>query len=1243
MCIFFRSKCKILLIPVILIFLCTCSTKKNTSSTRFYHSVNTRYNIYFNASESYKEALKAKQEAHIDTLSQIIDIFPVISGTGNRRSSAGLGNGRDNNTQSTSILSKSNPVGLINSLTNNNSNSTQYSSGGGSFSRSADKATKAIKLHSIKAKPERDPGKRRDPEYQAWLQQQEFNPFLKNAWLLLGKSEYQDGDYLQAASTFAYIIRIYKTNREVVAEARMWMAKANIAMGWLYEAEDIFNQIRLAGGIPESLKPEYSKIYADFLIKKEEYAQAIPFLVEAVNKESDRLQKTRLKYLLGQIYKKEGDREKAYLAFDDVHGLNTPYLYSFNARIQQSSFVDASNKRQILSMLNKMAGDHKNKDYLDQVYYAIGNIYLNDGDSIKAIDNYRKSLEKSTRNGFDKAVTDVTLGNIYFVQRKYIEAQPCYSEALTLLGKNHESYPLVALRSSVLDELVVYVQAVHLQDSLQTLARMPEVERLEVVNKIIEDLKKKEKEEKLKSERDALMEKRGSSISSTGPFFEQTTPVIPTAPVVVGGDASSTFYFYNPQIVAQGKAAFQRKWGNRKLEDNWRRKNKQLLAFEEYTDRVEETDSIQPGRNETDSIKVNAPAVSDIHSPEFYLQQIPLTPEAIDASNVIIEDALFNMGMIYKDKLGDYNLAIDAFQTDLRRFPNTPNLEEIYYQLFLIYLRQGDRNMAEIYRRNILNSFPQSTYASALADANYEWNMLNMYKLESDLYKQTYESYLSGQIDVVRENFKSMKEKYPLSGLMPKFSFLNALTYAQKNDSEGFKESLRSLIASYPDADVTLPASEMLKGLMSGKELSSDSAPVRGMIWDIKFDSKGGAVTEGVDFVADADSEYMLLFVFKPGDTDKNQLIYEVANYNFSNYVYQTFDLSFSTNGPIEILQVRGFSNLKDIILYIDKAFEANSLMSELDPTIIPVPISTDNYVALMNGKSLNEYFIFFEKSYTNEMLTLIRYWTKQRERIPDKPETETNIKKEPEETENKQTDPGQKREVEVDTSVLTDTIRQVQPQVIPDSSLLPKEETKKENQKNEFGIGDILSDDHIDKADDIINKAADIIDNPVDGLKNLFKSSGNDDNLTKEEKEAQKAARRLQKEQEKAEKAAEQVKQRAIEGAEKARQDSIRNEDQKKIEAERAEERAKEAQIKAAEKAKEDARKQRENELREKEKAHKEELKQKEKERKDELKRREQERNERLKQREKERKEQLKKREDERKEKERLAKQKNR
>lgn len=1118
-----------------------------------YHAINTKYNIYFNANEAYRESLKSKQAGYQDNLSQIIAIYPSPAEEEELKQRAG-----------------------------------------GSFDVTVDKTTKAIKIHSIRTKPERDPGKRRNQEYQAWLKQQEFNPFLKNAWLLLGKAEFQNEDYLQAVSTLSYVTRLYKGDPDVVAEARIWIAKAYSAMGWFYEAEDIFHKMKLAGTIPDNLTTEYNKVYSDFLIKRKEYDKAIPFLEQAIKDESDGFQKIRMKYLLGQLYSYTQNQEKAFQAFESVNGLNTPYLYSFNAKMQQASFVNSSNKQEILSLLSKMSKDPKNKEYLDQVHYAIGNIYLNNQDTAKAIVEYEKAVKESTRNGYDKALSQVALGDIYFKQQKYAKAQPNYSEALTAISKKHEAHPRVNLRAEVLDELVVHIEAIHLQDSLQHLSQQPYDEQVRVVTKIIADLRKKEEDEKKEQARTERENNGSTSISQNNSFFEQSSPNIPSAPANIGGNTSS-FYFYNPQLVSQGKVAFQRKWGNRKLEDNWRRKNKRVTTFDDNNLNQEDEKMPQDSTKLSETNTQRTSRENDIYSPEFYLQQIPTTAEEIAASNEIIENAYFNLGKIYKDKLGDYNLAIDAFTTNLSRFPDGPNREEIYYQLFLIYLRLGNKEMTELYRRYLLTSFPESSYAAALSDPNYEWNLRNMHQLEDNLYQQTYEAYLAANIKTVRSNYQSMIEKYPLSGLIPKFTFLNALTFAQTNDPDEFKTRLRDLIEKYPKADVTPLASDMLKGILGGKTLSSDSSPARGMIWDIRFGTgENMEETAGVDFIADPDTEYMLLFIYKSQTIDKNQLIYDVASYNFSSFIYQTFDLSFTETNSLEILQVKGFKSLSEIEVYIDKAFDKNSLMSELDPSIIPLPISTDNFVALMNGKSLNEYFLFFEKNYTKEMVKLVMYWNQQRSKAPATVE---------EATPQKEADISDKNELEQEEAPI---------KTIPTTPVLPPvKEEKTENKENEIGVSDILSEDQIETADDVINKTIDIINNPVDGLKNLFNSSGNKTKLTKEEKAAQKAEKKRLKELEKERKAKIKAEEQALKDAEQAKIDSLSNAEKQKQEDEKAAINAKLNEQKQAIKAREEARKQRQQELKEKEKAQKEKLKE-----------RERERNERLKQREAERKE---------------------
>ncbi len=1144
----------------------SCSNQKNTKATRLYHEINTRYNIYFNAEQAYEDALERKNSSYKDNLSEMIHVYPYYP---------------DYEEQKT-----------------------------GGFDATIDKTTKAIKLHSIQVKPERDPSKRGNIAYQEWLNQREFNPFLKNAWLLMAKAEYQSLDYLRAITSFSYISRMFKNDAEVVAESRLWIANAYLQMNWLYEGENVLRQIDLSGGVPDKFEGMYAEVYASYMVKSRRYEEAIPYLETAIKHEGG-WQKMRLRYLLAQLYSKTGNRQKAYEAFGKVQGLSTPYEFSINAKLQQSQFVDVDNlqeRKKVLLSLQKMTKTSKNDQYLDQIYYIIGNIYLQVDDSVKAIENYNLAINKSVRNGYDKAIAQITLGDIYFHQRKYVQAQPLYPEALGTLGKSYERYKEFMLRSEVLDKLAVYDEAIILQDSLQTLARMPEDERIAAINDLIKEIKRQDEEERKRQAR-AEWELENASAFNNEPLISQRPP----ASMQMGG-GQSVFYFYNEQTVAQGKTAFRNLWGNRKLEDNWRRKDKSTSFFDDFAEEIPEEDGLPADSIGGPDIAVdrNLPATPDgedeKYTVEYYLKQIPLTPEALKESDDIIEDAYFNMGMIYKDDLFDFSLAIEAFNTDLNRFPLTPNMEEIYYHLFLIYLQTGDRAMMENYRARLLNQFPQGTYAKALSDPDYEWNLRNIIQIENRLYQETYDFYMAGNVDAVRRNYAVVQDKYPLTRLMPKFMFINALTYAQTNESAPFRENLTDLINKYPESDVVPMASEMLKGVISGRPLVGGA---RGMIWNVQFGMENiGDVEIPTDFSDTPDAEHMFLLIYDPKDIDRNALLYEVADYNFSNFVLKTFDLRFTELNPFEVLEITGFESLHDIADYTNLLFESDTLVQKLDSSIVMVPISVPNYGVLIRGKSLVDYFGFVKENYAETMPGLIAYWEKQFTENPEEddfPELQT---------ENTDSLPSVIDEQPEDLDDIGPIELKLKPK---DEPVQMREDTVDKEDDDIYNAPDERFDNSGDPLGDAVKS---ITKNPVDGIRNLITSNKNKPKLTKEEKEVQKEQQRIQKEIQKEQKNREKAIKDSIAAIEKAEQDSLKNIEREKIEMEKAVVKAKEDARKDAAKAKEEARKMRQQELKEKEKSRNEQLKAKEKARKEQLKEKERIRKEREKQRQAERRE---------------------
>lgn len=910
-----------------------CSTKKNTRASRFYHAFTSRYNIYYNGKVSFDEALKAQQTGYKESYTDMILMYPI----------------------SAQPKDKAEP--------------------GGPFDRAIEKSNKAIKLHSIQAKPKKKPGWRNDPKQRQWQEQEEYNPFLKKCWMLMGQSQFYNADFLQASATFAYICRHYATDEQMVAEAKLWQARCYSEMGWLYEAEDILGKLN-TDGIPQKSLKQYATVYADYLVKKQQYEDAVPYLKTAIKAEKSRLQRARMKYLLGQIYTTLEQDGLAYQMFRQVPRMNPPYELEFAARIRMAEAMVGTNSRSSVKQLERMARNQKNKDLLDQVYYALGNVYLSQEDTVNAIKSYEQGVAKSTQNGMDKAICQIRLGDLYFKQKDYIKAQPHFSGALAAIQKEYKDYDRVAKLSAVLDELVVHAEAVHLQDSLQTLAKMPEKERLAVIDKIIEQVKKEEEEAKALAEKEAYLaeqEAKGTGIDRPG--TETSTITIPTA----GGGA--TFYFYNPQTVSQGKAQFQRKWGRRPLEDDWRRRNKKMSTFDEPAD--DESELADAGENApeaaADSLALtdsSVVAADDPKSREYYLQQLPMTPEDIEASNVIIIDGLYNMAMIYKDKLEDLPLSIEAFEDLERRFPGNEHLLESYYQIYLMALRTKDTALAVRYKEKLIAAFPESDYAVAIADPNYERNIRMMDTVQDSIYEHTYNRYLASDVETVRANYKRMSEQYPLAKLMPKFMFLDALTYVQAGDPEGFKAALKALVEKYPDADVSDLAGEMLKGVLRGRAMVQGG--VKGMTWNLRFGAEDGelsAADSARTFTAERQAPYKMLLVYPTEAVDKNRLLFSVAAYNFANFMVKEFDLVIEPMGPISMLQINGFYNLDEVVQYYKMIYAEGGYAPALGKQVAILPISEDNYETLMHGKTLDEYVAFFGEHFQELLPDLVARW----------------------------------------------------------------------------------------------------------------------------------------------------------------------------------------------------------------------------------------------------------------------------
>lgn len=909
------------LLPVmaVAVALGSCSTKKNTAASRNYQAFITRYNVYFNGDEHYKETLRDMETSYEDDFTGPLLLHPA---------------------EAYAVPSAPQPSG--------------------SFTRSIEKAQKAIQLHSIKKRPRRTPGKSGDPEYRKWLKREEYNPFLHNAWLMMGRSQYMNGDFLGAASTFHYISRHFSWLPATVTEARLWEARCYCALGWLYEAEVIISRVKDSQLVNRQLRELYSFTSADFYIRSKEYDRAIPYLREAVRL-SSRSQKSRLYFVLGRVCALAGRNSEAYEAYGKAAGAGgTSSRARFNARIKQSEVYTGSDISREVKALRRMARYGSNREYLDQIHYAIGNLYLSRRDTLSAVKAYREAIARSTRDGIDKAIAQVSLGDLYYRMGRYDEAQPLYAEGVPVLPETYPGYAAMRRRSDVLDELAVYTRNVALNDSLLRLAEMPENARLKVIDGIISRLRKQEQEEAENARREEYLSRQ----EAAAPMLNAQSAGTPQEFKL---NTDKSWYFYNTATRNAGRTDFQRRWGARKLEDDWRRRDKSSFAFQQGDDDEAEQDaySVDDASGlEADTLTVDRRArISDPHFREYYLSQLPFTDIEKVTANDVIQEGLYNAGLILKDRMEDFPAARREWDRLMARYPDNVYRLDVYHNLYLMYMRLGQDAEAEIYRKLILGEFPDSRQAAAMKDPAYIDRLRAMEAGQEALYEQAYADYMADRNEAVHEARKKAGSEYPMSPLMPKFMFLDALAYVTENKPAEFNAVLTEILERYPDVDVAPLAASWHKGLREGRKLHSSGSNVRGMLWETRLTNDSIAGEDGevkLNFTLAPDEPHYMVLLFPADEVSSNRLLYDVARHNFSTYVIKDFDLEVMNFGPLGLVIVKGFDNRAEVDRYRTRLSRDGDFV--MPAGVRPVEISKRNFEELMRGHgSFEDYFRFID------------------------------------------------------------------------------------------------------------------------------------------------------------------------------------------------------------------------------------------------------------------------------------------
>ena len=633
------------LLPLAALF--SCSTSKNTLVTRSFHNLTARFNGYYYSCENINEGIYKIKRNHKENYDRVLPVF-IYPGPDAAKATFP------------------------------------------EFDKAIKKSSLSIQRHTIK-----DSKGKEIPTAGKWID---------NNWINIGVAHFYKREFFSGIEAFEYVVRTYRKSEDKY-RAMLWLIKTNNEIGSVSSSEPILSLLKNEKKLPLDVKNELPVVYADYYLRRGQHKEAAEKLTQATKNTHllrglSKSRRARYSFIIAQLSELMGDPKKAVQYYGRTIKLKPEYEMIFYSKIKTARLLDVkrNNSEKTKKDLLKMAKEFKNSDYYDVIYYTLGEISEKEKKTNQAVEYYKKSVRTSVINQNQKALSYLKLGEINFARLQYQPAEAYYDSAIATLPKDHPDFENIIARKKTLENLVEYLTTISREDSLQRVAKMPEPERLAFIDNLIENYKKEE-ERRIK-ELEAQMNAPAPGMTNT--LMPDGAP----PPGMAMPTEQASFYFYNQNTRALGVADFQRKWGNRKLEDHWRRSNKAVEAIQE--------EEISKGAD-TSAVASVDPATTR----EFYLADLPLNDTLIAKSNTKMVRAYYLMGVLYKEELHNTPKTITTLEELNQRFPDNKYELNAYYMLYRIYQAEKAKDKAEFYRQKILNEYPDSEFALLIRNPEY--------------------------------------------------------------------------------------------------------------------------------------------------------------------------------------------------------------------------------------------------------------------------------------------------------------------------------------------------------------------------------------------------------------------------------------------------------------------------------------------------------------------------------------------
>lgn len=892
----------LLYLLLFLLLLSGCKTNKNTFVHRGYHNLTARFNGYYYARESIKDGEEKIRTAYKYNYDELLPVFLVPS----------------NETAKATFPE---------------------------FDKAIKKSSNCIQKHTIK-------DKKKGTEITT------AGRWIDNNWNVIGISHFYKREFFSGIEAFEYVIRSYKSRDKY--KALIWLARSYNEIGAPSQAEPIISMLKDDKKISKYAKKELPAVQADYYIKRGMNKEAESALENALKGGGDtkksnsfsnflsilksrpsKKNRARYAFILAQLFEEKHENRKAIQYYRKVIALKPDYELIFNAKIKLMRLFDvkSGNVAKLKRELTQMTRDVKNTEYLDIIYYTLGEIFEKEKNEAMAIVNYKLSVKNSTQNPKQKALSYLKLGEINFEQANYTASEGYYDSTLITLPKTYKDYAIISKRKETLGTLVGYIRTIQREDSLQKIAKMSESDRTRFIEKMIK--KNEELEEKKKEELENLAAQNANPNNNISAIPNNGLPVISTG-------EKGDWYFYNQTTLSFGVNDFIKKWGNRKLEDNWRRSQKTLGYESQANNSTPSVDTTaQVGIKDKNTLTGNKKPI------DSYLTNLPLSDSLLQKSNKTIIDAYYNLGSTYKEELNNNKKAIATFEELNNRFTDNKYKLSIYFQLYRIFTSIKNQQQADYYKNKLLNEYPNSEYAQIIKNPKYI-SEKNAEKGEVELfYTDTYNDYSSGNYTSAYAKTNESESKFGKNDFAPKFAFIRAMCIGKLKGIDSLDAALKQVQVFYPKDAVTKQAQDILE-----------------VIYNLKHPSEAtpdGNVIKVDTFSLDLKAEHAVVAICLDDPIIANAFKSSLADYN--NNFYSNRDLTISSSlfgNTDQITNIKTFKNAQEALEYIDNLNKDKTVFSGKvkNELFTIMAISIENLPRFYKKKQISYYKPFYSDHY---------------------------------------------------------------------------------------------------------------------------------------------------------------------------------------------------------------------------------------------------------------------------------------